>query len=318
MKIVVLDAHTLNPGDLSWEILTALGDCTLHDRTPASQTIARAADAEILLTNKVVLNAETIRALPKLRYIGVLATGYNVVDVAAAHAQGVVVTNVPAYSTPSVAQLVFALLFELTFRTGHLSERVRQGAWATSPDFTFRDHPLIELAGKILGIVGFGRIGATVADIATALNMEVIATTRTRPRATSVPVRWVDLDQIFRQSDVLSLHCPLTPETTNLVTAARLRQMKTSAYLINTSRGPLIDEAALADALQRHHIAGAGLDVLCQEPPLADHPLTRAPNCIITPHVGWGTTAARRRLLNEASENVRAFLSKQPRNVVSG
>jgi len=316
-SIVVLDGYTLNPGDLSWDGLRALGDCTIHDRTPPDEVVARAQGAEIVLTNKVVLSAEVLAALSALRYVGVLATGYNVVDITAARRRGVVVTNVPAYSTDSVAQLVFALLLELTFHTGHHSRRVQEGAWAASADFTFRDRPMIELAGKTMGIVGFGQIGTAVAAIAAAMGMRILVHARTRPRATPAPVDFVDLGALFRRSDVISLHCPLTDETRQLVNASRLALMKPGAYLINTARGPLVDEAALAQALAEGRIAGAGLDVLSTEPPPSDHPLLSAPRCVITPHVGWGTTAARGRLLQGAVDNLRAFLQGSPRNVVT-
>ncbi len=315
--IAVLDGYTLNPGDLSWAGLEALGSCTIHDRTAPAEVLPRAQGAAIVLTNKVALSSETLRALPQLRYVGVLATGYNVVDTGAARELGIVVTNVPAYSTASVAQLVFALLFELTLHTGHHDRRVRAGAWSASPDFTFRDRPLIELDGRTFGVVGYGRIGAAVTRIAAALGMQVLVHTRSRPEVTAVPVESVDLDTLFRRSDVVSLHCPLTPETRHLVDDARLSLMKPDAYLINTARGPLVDEAALFRALTENRLAGAGLDVLSSEPPPADHPLLAAPRCIITPHVGWGTTAARARLMREVVENVRAFLAGRPRNVVA-
>jgi len=315
-RIAVLDGYTLNPGDLSWDALRELGVCEIHDRSAPSEVIERGGGAEVLLTNKVVLDRPTLTALTQLRYIGVLATGYNIVDIDAARERGVVVSNVPAYGTDSVAQLVFALLLELTFETGRHTRRVREGAWARCPDFSFREAPLIELAERTIGIIGFGRIGRRVAEIAAAFGMTVLVAARTRPRSTSVPVEFVSVDDLFRRSDVVSLHCPLTPETQCLVDEAALARMKPEAYLINTSRGPLVDESALAEALREGRLAGAGLDVLSQEPPSADHPLVIAPRCIITPHVGWGTTAARRRLMHEAVENVRAFLAGEPRNVV--
>jgi glycerate dehydrogenase len=270
------------------------------------------------LTNKTPLNAETLAALPRLRYLGVLATGYNVVDIAAARARGVPVCNVPAYGTASVAQAVFALLLELTNRSGAHSAAVRAGRWSASPDFCFWDGELIELAGRTLGIVGYGEIGRAVGEIARAFGMRVLAYSRSGvPGATSDGAEWVALDTLFRESDVVSLHCPLTPETRELVNTARLASMKPGAFLLNTARGPLVNEADLAAALHAGRIAGAGLDVLSTEPPSADNPLLRAPNCVITPHIAWATRAARARLIHTAVENVRAFLADTPRNVVN-
>ena len=315
MNIVVLDGHTLNPGDLSWDALRTLGECTVHDRTPRDQVVARAREAEIALTNKVVFDRAVLAQLPRLRYIGVLATGYNVVDVAAAAAQGIVVTNVPAYSTRSVAQLTFALLLELTQRVGDHARAVREGRWTRSPDFCFWDHPLVELDGLTMGIVGFGHIGRSVAALAQAFGMRVLAHSRT-PRA-APGVAWVDLDALFERSDVVSLHCPLTPETRDLVNAERLARMKPTAFLINTGRGPLVNERDLAEALDAGRLAGAGLDVLSAEPPPADHPLLAARNCLITPHIAWATRAARERLMRTVVENVRAFLAGAQQNRVT-
>lgn len=316
MKIVVLDGYAANPGDLDWGPLAALGELTVHDRTPAVLTLERAARAQVLLTNKVVLGAREMAALPELRYIGVLATGFNVVDVAAARARGVVVTNVPAYSTPSVAQHVFALLLELTRGAGRHAELVRGGRWCSSPDFAFWATPQVELDGLTFGIVGFGAIGQAVARIARAFGMQVLVSTRT-PKPEDWPeVTFVGLDLLFAQADVVSLHCPLTEETRGVVSTERLAAMKPTAYLINTGRGPLVDEAALAAALQAGEIAGAGLDVLSQEPPAADNPLLTAPNCVVTPHLAWATRAARARLLDTAIANVRAFLAGTPQNRV--
>lgn len=317
MKIVVLDGYTLNPGDLSWKSLEALGTCTIYDRTPKDQILSRAAGAEILLTNKTLLTCPTIKALPSLRYIGVLATGYNIVDHIAAAEAGVVLTNVPAYSTMSVAQVVFAHLLNLTHSMGHHTQAVRDGRWSSCSDFSFADAPLIELAGKTLGIIGPGRIGTAVARMGMAFGMDVIAYSRSG-NAPLPGIRAVSLDEVFRMSDVLTLHCPLTPETKHLVNAERLATMKPSAYLINTSRGPLVDEGALAGALNTGKIAGAGLDVLSTEPPPPDAPLLKARNCHITPHFAWASTAARRRLMDEAVENVRGFLEGIPRNVITG
>jgi glycerate dehydrogenase len=305
----------LNPGDLDWGAVGALGDLTVHDRTPDAQIVERAAGAEVLLTNKTPVSAATITALPALRFIGVLATGYNVVDVGAAKARAIPVCNVPGYGTPSVAQHVFALLLELTQRTGHHAETVRAGRWSSCPDFCYWDFPLVELDGRTLGIVGYGSIGAAVARIGRAFGMRVIASAR-RPRSED-GVEFVPTDEIFRSADVVTLHCPLTEETRGLVNAARLATMKPGAFLINTGRGPLVVEHDLADALNAGRIAGAGLDVLSVEPPPAGNPLFQAKNCLITPHIAWATRAARARLMRTVAENIRAFLDGQPRNVVT-
>lgn len=316
MNIVVLDGYTLNPGDLSWNDLRSLGSCTVHNRTDAAEIIHRAREAQIILTNKTPVTKETIDALPQIRYIGVLATGYNVVDIAAAKNRGIVVTNIPAYGTASVAQTVFALLLELTHRVRLHADLVKYGGWSLQPDFSFWQGALIELAGKTMGIVGFGNIGQAVAKIASAFEMTVIVATRSR-KPVEDHVKFVDLDTLFKTSDIVSLHCPLTEETKHLVSASRLAQMKHTAFLINTSRGPLISETALADALNGEKIAGAGLDVLSVEPPPKDHPLLNAKNCVITPHFAWATRESRLRLMNTAVANVRAFLNGQPINVVS-
>lgn len=315
-KIVVLDGYTLNPGDLDWRGLEALGDVTLHDRTPLAATVERAAGAPILLTNKAPVNAEAIAALPDLRYIGVLATGYNSVDVATAKARGIIVANVPGYGTQAVAQHVFALILELAQHAGHHAHTVRGGRWTASADFCYWDFPLVELAGRTLGIVGFGAIGQAVARIGLAFGMKVIASTRTARLVEGV--EFMPIDAVFRQADVVTLHCPLTPETQGLVNAARLARMKSGAFLINTGRGPLIVERDLAEALTSGGIAGAGLDVLSVEPPKADNPLLTARNCLITPHIAWATQAARARLMTIAVENVRAFLAGSPEHVVNG
>src|ERR1051326_5287309 len=289
MRILVLDGYTLNPGDLSWDELKALGECAIHDRIPAGEILKRAADAEILLTNKVALPRDIIVRLPKLRYIGVTATGYNIVDAAAAREQNITVTNVPAYGTPSVAQMTFALLLELTQHVGLHAQSVREGRWTRSADWCYWERPLVELSGLALGIVGLGRIGRAVADLAAAFGMNVVAHRRSRPQPDSAQIPLLDLDTLFRQCDVVSLHCPLTPETRHLVNATRLTLMKPSAFLLNTSRGPLIDEQALAEGLNTGRLAGAGLDVLSLEPPPADNPLLQAKNCLITPHIAWAT-----------------------------
>ena len=317
MNIVVLDGYTLNPGDLSWDSLARLGPCVVHDRTPPEELVTRSSDAEILLTNKTPLGRPEIAQLPRLRYIGVLATGYNVVDVDAAAARGIPVTNVPGYSTRAVAQLTFALLLELCQHVGHHAQTVRDGRWSRSPDFCYWDHPLIELAGLNLGIVGFGKIGQAVARIGQALGMQILVHTRSAPAQVPEGVILADLETLFRRADVLTLHCPLTAETRNLVNTERLAWMKPNAFLLNTSRGPLVDEQALADALNSGRLAGAGLDVLGAEPPSPANPLLAARNCLITPHIAWAAQAARMRLMSIATANVKAFLEGRPLNVVN-
>lgn len=317
MKIVVLDGFTLNPGDLDWAGLRALGDCEIHDRTAPDEIVPRAADAEIILTNKTVLNRATLAALPKLKYIGVLATGINVVDAVAARERGIPVTNVPDYGTRSVAQLTFALLLELAHHAGHHAQTVREGRWSRCADFCYWDFPLLELDGLTMGLVGFGRIGRAVSQLAAAFGMKVLVHSRCAPENLPPGVRFVGLEELFRSSDVVSLHCPLTPETKQLVNVERLAWMKHTAFLINTSRGPLVDEAALADALNAGKISGAALDVLSVEPPPASNPLLTAKNCLITPHLAWATRAARARLMRIAVANVAAFLAGTPENVVN-
>jgi glycerate dehydrogenase len=317
-QIVVLDGYTLNPGDLSWDGLEALGLCTVYDRTAGEDTVARAGDAEIVITNKTVLSSDVIDRLANLKYIGVLATGYNVVDIEAARSRGILVANVPAYSTRSVAQMAFAHLLNLALRVGHHAQTVSSGKWSSHPDFCYWDTPLIELAGLTMGIIGFGRIGRAAAEVALALGMKVIAYDVAAPADVPRGCRLVGLDDVFRESDVLSLHCPLTSENKGIVNEQRLAMMKTSAFLINTSRGPLVDEQALAQALNNEQIAGAGLDVLTSEPPDKDNPLLSAKNCFITPHISWATRAARARLLKVAVENVAAFLEGKPQNIVNG
>ncbi len=316
MKIVVLDGFTLNPGDLSWDELKSLGDCEIHDRTPLEEVVERAADAEIVLTNKAPVTRESILALPKLTYIGVLATGYNIVDVAAARERNIPVTNVPTYGTKSVAQHTFALLLELAQHVGHHAQTVRDGRWTKGADFCYWDYPLVELDGLTMGVIGFGRIGKAAADLALAFGMKVLATSATLKHAPA-NIQLTDLETLFRQSDVISLHCPLTAQTKNLLNKARLALMKPTAFLLNTSRGALIDEPALADALNSGRIAGAAMDVLSVEPPPADNPLLRAKNCLVTPHIAWATRAARSRLMQIAIANVRAFIAGKPENVVN-
>lgn len=317
MKLVVLDGYTTNPGDLSWQGLEALAACEIYDRTPAERVRERAAGAELLLTNKTELPAHVLDGLPELAYIGVLATGFDVVDAEAARRHGVPVTNVPAYGTLSVAQMVFAHLLNLAQHVAHHAGTVREGRWCESDDFCYWDTPLVELAGLTMGIVGFGRIGRAVAQRAAAFEMRVLVHDPCLPDRLPHGAEPAGLERLFRESDVVSLHCPLTDKTRGLVNADLLRRMKTTAVLINTARGPLVDEQALADALQRGALAGAGLDVLSSEPPDRNHPLLSAEHCHITPHIAWATRAARQRLLDTAVENVRAFLKGKPQNVVN-
>jgi glycerate dehydrogenase len=314
-SITVLDGHTLNPGDLHWSALSSLGTLTVHDRTPPELILERARDAAILLTNKTPLPRAVIDSLPALKYIGVLATGYNVVDTAAARDRGIPVCNVPGYGTAAVAQHVFALMLEFTSHTGLHSDTVRAGDWARSPDWCYWRTPLTELAGLTMGIVGWGAIGQAVAGIARAFGMKILAASRT-PR-TAEGVEFTGVDELFRRADVVSLHCPLTSETEGMVNAARLAAMKPTAFLINTARGPLIVENELAAALRDGRLAGAALDVLSTEPPAPDNPLLTAPRCIITPHLAWAARASRQRLMDAVVENIRAFLAGKPVNVVN-
>jgi len=316
MNIVVLDGFTVNPGDLSWDELEALGPCEIFDRTSPEQVVSRAAGAGIVLTNKAVVSRQSLARLPALKYIGVLATGTNIVDLAAARERGVPVTNIPTYGTRSVAQATFALLLELTNHTGLHAESVRAGRWTSCVEWCYWDFPLRELDGLTMGVIGFGRIGRAVAELAHAFGMGVLALSPFLREAPAF-VRPAALEEVFRDSDVVSLHCRLTPQTEKLVNAQRLRLMKPTALLLNTSRGLLVDEAALADALNSGRLAGAGLDVLSVEPPPATNPLLQAKNCVITPHNAWATQAARRRLLQVAVANIRAFLAGQPVNVVN-
>ena len=316
-QIVVLDGHTLNPGDLDWNALMALGETCIYDRSSPDEVVSRASGAAFVVTNKTVIDRAAIEALPDLSYIGVLATGYNVVDVAAAKSRGIIVTNVPNYGTMSVAQTVFAHLLSLAHHVERHANLVRLGAWSACPDFCFWDAPLLELYGLTMGLVGLGRIGRAVARIADAYGMKVIAATRTKVTENVSSVELTDLDSVFSRGDVVSLHCPLTNETNELVNARRIALMKPTSLLINTSRGLLIKESDLADALNGGRIAGAGLDVLSTEPPRLDNPLLTARNCLITPHYAWATRAARQRLLNVAIENLASFQRGLPQNVVN-
>jgi glycerate dehydrogenase len=317
MNIVVLDGYTLNSGDLNWDELKELGTCNIFDRISSDRILEQVQDAEAILVNKVELKEEFLKKLPKLKYIGVLATGYNNIDVRTCKELKITVTNVPGYSTESVAQTAFALILELTHRAGHHSHSVHEGKWSVSPDFAFWDFPLIELHQKTIGIIGYGTIGQAVARIARGFGMNVFVFTRTPKNIPHSEIQFVDLDQVFSQSDIITLHCPLTEKTKGLIDSGRLSQMKKRAYLINTARGALIDEEALRDALIKEQIAGAGLDVLSEEPPKKSHPLIGVKNCIITPHYAWATTAARERLMNAAVDNLRCFIKNRPKNVIS-
>ena len=317
MKIVVLDGFTANPGDLSWKGLEELGTVTVYDRTKPEETVARAADADIVLTNKVLISREAMMQLPQLKYIGVLATGYNVVDIEAAHDRGIIVTNVPAYSTESVAQMVFAHLLTVTNRTEHYALQNRQGRWTKNPDFCYWDFPHMELAGKTFGIVGLGNIGRRVAEIALAFGMQVKALTSKSANTLPAGIEKADLEALLATSDVISLHCPLTDTTRHLINRETLQRMKPSAILINTGRGPLVDDQAVASALAEGQLAAFCTDVLTEEPPKADNPLLSQPNAFITPHIAWATEEARSRLLQIAISNVEAFLNAKPQNVVS-
>ncbi|MDE5636760.1 MAG: D-2-hydroxyacid dehydrogenase [Alistipes sp.] len=317
MVIKVLDGYGLNPGDLSWREFESMGSVTVYDRTSPEQIAERAADADVLLTNKTPLTAAMLRSLPRLRYVGVLATGYNVVDVAAAREEGIVVTNIPAYGTASVAQTVFAHLLAIAQRVEHYTDENRRGRWSRSADFCYWDFPLVELAGKRMGIVGFGNTGSAAARIAAAFGMEVWAFTSKSAESLPAGVRKAELDELFRSCDVVSLHCPLTESTRGMVDAARLAMMKPTSILINTGRGPLVVERDLADALNAGTIFAAGLDVLCSEPPESDNPLLSARNCFITPHIAWATREARERLMRIAADNLRSYVEGRTVNNVA-
>ncbi len=318
MRIVVLDGYGMNPGDLSWEKLEKLGNVTVYDRTAPSDVITRSAGADILLTNKVVLDRDVIEQLPDLKYIGVLATGYNVVDLKAASEKGIVVTNIPSYSTDSVAQMVFSLLLAITNSVEHYTADNRAGRWSRNADFCYWDAPLTELAGKMFGIVGFGHIGSKVAGIALAFGMKVMALSSKPADALPAGVEKADdLDHLLAKSDVVSLHCPLTESTKHLINVETITKMKPSAILINTGRGPLVDENALAEALNNGRLRGAGVDVMSCEPPTIDNPLLYSRNCYTTPHLGWATLEARQRLMDIAVANVRNFIEGTPTNQVN-
>ena len=315
MKIVILDGHAVNPGDLSWEGIAALGDLTVYEYTPPEQTVERAKDADIILTNKTYLTREVLEQLPKVRYIGAQSTGFDAVDVAYAKERGIPVTNVPAYSTDAVAQTTFALLLEICYHVGLHSDSVRSGDWSNTVHFSYWNTPLLELSGKTMGIFGMGRIGTRVAEIAQSFGMQVIACSRTNKDIAGV--RWVSKEQLFREADVLSLHAPLSADTMGMINKETLALMKPSAILINTSRGKAVVEEELADALNQGRIYAAGLDVLYQEPANPDNPLLTAKNCVITPHLAWASKEARERLLAIVTENLKAFLDGKPQNVVN-
>lgn len=318
MKIIVLDGYALNPGDLSWEKFKELGDVSIFDRTPLELRKERSKGADILITNKTNIDKLLINELPNLKYIGVLATGYNVVDIESARNRGIIVTNIPSYSTNSVAQMTFALILELCNHVKSHSDAVKCGTWSKSKDFCFWNHSLIELSNKKIGIIGFGNIGRKVAHIATAFGMDILALNRSK---TDESYRknfiWTDLNELLQKSDIITLHCPLTAETKGLINRDTLKLMKKNAFLINTSRGGLIIEEDLAEGLNKGKIAGAGLDVLTTEPPERENPLLKAKNCIITPHISWATRESRIRLMEIAIENIKAFISGEPINVIN-
>jgi len=318
MRIVVLDGYTLNPGDNPWDEVAALGELTVYDRTPRDRIVERARDAAIILTNKTPLSAETLDMLPNLEFITVLATGYNVVDVAAARARGIPVSNVPVYGTESVAQFVFALVLELCHHVAAHSASVERGDWSNSADFCYWNTPLIELAGKRMGIIGFGRIGRRAGELAHAFGMEVLASDVSPGRDPAyAPFAWRSIEEVFAEADIVTLHCPQTPENAGFVNAALLGRMQRHAFFINTARGGLVNETDLADALNRGAIAGAAVDVVSSEPIAPGNPLAGARNCLITPHIAWATLAARRRLMKTTAENIAGFIQGTPINVVN-
>lgn len=316
IKICVLDGYAANPGDLSWEGLKNLGECTIYDRTTPEEVLEHAADAEAVLTNKVVISAAHMDALPNLKYIGVLATGYNVVDIAAAQQRGIVVTNIPAYSTDSVAQMVFAHILNIASQAQHHSDEVRKGRWSSNKDFCFWDTPLTELRDKKIGLIGLGHTGYTTARIAIGFGMKVFAVTSKSHFQLPPEIKKMEMDELFKECDIVSLHCPLTPDTAELVNERRLALMRPSAILINTGRGGLVNEQDLANALNNGKLYAAGVDVLSCEPPRADNPLLSARNCYITPHIAWATFEARERLMNIAISNLQAYIAGTPENVV--
>ncbi len=316
-QITILDGYTVNPGDLSWDEFKEMGNLTVYERTAKDEVVERSADADILLTNKVVLDRAVIEALPRLKYIGVLATGYNVVDLEAASAHGVVVTNIPAYSSDSVAQMTFAHILNITNRVDHYARLNAKGRWTENPDFCYWDTPLVELAGKVMGIVGLGNIGMKVAQIARDFGMDVFALTSKESASLPEGIQKTTLDGLLAVSDVISLHCPLNDKTKDMICAETIAKMKKGAIVINTGRGPLVNEADVAEALNAGHLGGYGADVLFCEPPEEDNLIVKAPNAYITPHIAWATTEARVRLIQKAVQNVRDFLNGTPSNVVN-
>lgn len=317
MKIVVLDGHALNPGDLNWDFLVPFGKVTVYPRTSAEQVAARIGDADIILLNKTPITAATLEACPNLKLICVLATGYNVVDCNAARERGIPVCNVPDYGTAAVAQFTFALLLELCHQVGHHAQSVREGRWCRNPDFCYWDTPQMELAGKTMGIIGFGRIGRAVGKIANAFGMKVIAYNRSQCAEGSATGDYVNLNTLLTESDIISLHCPLSAENTGLINAEAINKMKEGAILLNTARGPLVDESAVAAALKNGKLRGFACDVVSAEPMVADNPLINAPNCIVTPHMAWAPIESRQRILACTEQNIRAFLEGRPIHTVN-
>ena len=317
MKIVILDGYTENPGDLSWEELGKLGDLTVYDRTPESEIISRIGDAEIVITNKTPLTRATLDACPNIRYIAVLATGYNVVDIAAAKEKGIPVSNVPTYGTASVGQFAIAMLLEICHHVAHHSQTVYEGKWNACADWCYWDYPLIELDGKTMGIIGFGRIGQTTGKIARAMGMKVLAYDSFPSESGKAIAEYVDLDTLLASSDVVALHCPLFPETQGIINKQTIAKMKDGVILLNNSRGPLIVEQDVADALNSGKIYAAGLDVVSTEPIRNDNPLLKAKNCIITPHISWAPKESRQRIMNTTVDNIKCFLEGNPVNVVN-
>lgn len=317
MKITVLDGHTLNPGDNPWKEIEALGELTIYERTQADRIIERAIDADIILTNKVPLSPEILDQLPNLKFVSVLATGYNIIDTAACAARGIPVSNVPVYSTDAVAEFVFSLILDFAKRPAFHSALAKEGAWESCPDFCFWENlHFRELAGKTMGLIGFGRIGQRVGELASAFKMNILAHSRSQSAATAFPFAWASIDEILESSDFVSLHCPLTPETHGLISASSLAKMKPTAFLVNTARGPLINEQALADALNTGLIAGAACDVVSAEPILPTNPLLHAKNLTLTPHIAWAAIEARQRLMAITAQNIAAFLSGNSINTV--
>lgn len=318
LKIVVLDGYAENPGDLSWEAFEKLGEFTCYDRTPEKQVIERIGDAQVVIVNKTPITRETLESCGNIRYIGVLATGYNIVDTATAKEKGIVVTNIPTYGTAAVSQFAFALLLEICHHVGHHSDAVFEGRWERNPDWTFWDYPLIELMGKTMGIIGYGRIGQNTGNIAQAFGMKVLANSPSKkPEVVSDSLSFVELDELFSKSDIIVLHCPLLPSTEGIISRESIARMKDGVIIINNSRGPLIVEQDLADALESGKVAAAGLDVVSSEPIQGDNPLLKAKNCLITPHISWAPVETRARLMGLALDNLKAFLEGAPINVVN-